>query len=76
LTTCNRSILLRDAWRTGNRNADISTGIKALAKEAVAVNLLFANSATALLVTVNQTFLRCYIRFEIAAKVSDDDVSN
>jgi hypothetical protein len=29
-----------------------------------------------LLVTVNQTFLRSSIRFEIAAKVSDDDVSN
>jgi hypothetical protein len=33
LTTCNCSILLRGEQKTGSRIADISNGIRALAKE-------------------------------------------
>jgi replicative DNA helicase len=55
---------------------DDESGAPAADEEAVPVNLLIAKQRNGPTGDVNLTFLKSYTRFESAAKISDEDVSN
>jgi len=57
-------------------SGDEEEGGNAEELEAVPVNLLIAKQRNGPTGDVNLTFMKSYTRFESAAKISDDDVSN